>query len=260
MIRRMKERDSAVKEELLLACRDLLRESVVSERTAPPPTSNASLSSPFHAADSDELPGSFLQPLFTRTRSTYAVLDTKTPQLITAVRAPVHRRRHPHPAGHLRRPDRTLPGAPRPAGHVPAPHHPPLHGGDEGDGEAGVRQRGCAAVRAPRARVAHAHGSAAVPRRPHRRHHQEHPQRPTQEPLRCPRSADGGGHAPALRTAAGAGGAAVEGRVPRGVRAAGAERRAAGREAVVHLHHGGAAVQRRRAAQSRRAQGVARVR
>ena len=99
IISRMKERDSAVKEELLFACRDLLHESVVSERG----TSSASAS-----AASDALPGSvpsfssaasmpsstsldfddvpvFAVPLFHRTRSTYATLDTKTPALVVSV-------------------------------------------------------------------------------------------------------------------------------------------------------------------------------
>ena len=97
IISRMKERDSAVKEELLFACRDLLHESVVSDRSS---TASAS-------AASDALPGSvpslsstasmpsstsldfdepmFAAPLFHRTRSTYATLDSKTPALIISV-------------------------------------------------------------------------------------------------------------------------------------------------------------------------------
>ena len=88
LIQRMKERDSAVKEELLFACRDLLHESVVADRVPPPAGSvgvRTSTSSPFVAADSDELPSTFHQPLFSRTRSTYAVLDQKTPKLILSV-------------------------------------------------------------------------------------------------------------------------------------------------------------------------------
>ena len=96
IVSRMKERDSAVKEELLFACRDLLHESVVSERAT---------SATATAAASDLLPGSvpslggpmpsstsldfdepmFAVPLFHRTRSTYATLDTKTPALVVSV-------------------------------------------------------------------------------------------------------------------------------------------------------------------------------
>ena len=112
IVRRMKERDSAVKEELLFACRDLLHESVVTDR--PQQHKNAALNSHSSSSPKPGLPSSssssldplptfapslqtatslpeqddgplFATPAFSRTRSTYGTLDTKTPALIRSV-------------------------------------------------------------------------------------------------------------------------------------------------------------------------------
>jgi cullin-associated NEDD8-dissociated protein 1 len=68
LVERFKERDSAVKEDILLCCRDLLRESVVSNKD--------------HVESNEE---SKPVPTFTRTRSSYETLDLKVKSIVSGV-------------------------------------------------------------------------------------------------------------------------------------------------------------------------------
>lgn len=83
LVSRFKERDVAVKEEILLCTRDLLRESVVSAKGAA--IAAASAGGAGHASQDVEMEEPApMAPSFLRTRSSYETLDTKLPEIVHA--------------------------------------------------------------------------------------------------------------------------------------------------------------------------------
>ena len=80
LVSRFKERDSVVKEEILLCTRDLLRESVVTGKSGAAAVTGHAGSS----ADADMDDAAPLPPTFSRTRSSYETLDIKLPQIVHA--------------------------------------------------------------------------------------------------------------------------------------------------------------------------------
>jgi cullin-associated NEDD8-dissociated protein 1 len=92
LISRFKERDAAVKEEILLCMRDLLRESVVTGKAGAAAAMSAADKGPASshggalggAGDAMEDDAPPIAPSFLRTRSSYETLDVKLPEIVAA--------------------------------------------------------------------------------------------------------------------------------------------------------------------------------
>jgi len=89
LLSRFKERDAAVKEEILLCMRDLLRESVVTGKAGAAAAASLADKGPASShggvgsdAMEDEPPT--MAPTFLRTRSSYETLDVKLPEIVAA--------------------------------------------------------------------------------------------------------------------------------------------------------------------------------